>query len=130
VPSRAQELAADLAQELNRSRGARDAASRGGGGDAAAAARAGRSQHDQSPVAPVLFSAPSGQSVVSGLRPPDARNDLVALRHQLEQQISTAMGVPSAMLAEVCPARPAHLTRPAPDRASSLRAGRQIRCQS
>ena len=38
--------------------------------------------------------------MVSGLRPPDARNDLVAIKHELDQQISTAFGVPASMLSD------------------------------
>ena len=93
------ELAAQLANELNRARNQ----SGGGGGNAGpsnAASSLLRSRYDDLEVSPQLFAAPSGQSVVSGLRPPDARNDLVAIKHELDQQISTAFGVPASMLSD------------------------------
>lgn len=42
----------------------------------------------------------AGQTIVPGVRPPEARNDLVEVRAQLGQRVSTAFGVPSAFLNE------------------------------
>lgn len=47
-----------------------------------------------------LFCAPAGQSVVSGLRAPEARTDLTALVKQRIEQIAVAFSVPSALVSE------------------------------
>ncbi len=49
---------------------------------------------------PMLFASPNGQQVVSGVRPPDARSDLVELIRVVNDHIAAAMGVPASVIFE------------------------------
>ena len=89
-------LAARLAQELNRARQLvpRDADAVGADGQAA------RPVSIPPAEPPSLFAAPPGQSVVAGMRAPEARGDLVAVLREVERRIAGTLGVPPALLGE------------------------------
>ena len=62
------------------------------GGAAIGTSVSGGSAHVPPPVAPMLFAAPDRQQVVAGVRPPEARSDLVDLIRVVNDHIAASMG--------------------------------------
>ena len=56
--------------------------------------------HIPPPIPPQLFAAPDKQQVVPGVRPPEARSDLVDLMRVVNDHIAAAMGVPASVIFE------------------------------
>ena len=56
--------------------------------------------HVPPPVPPQLFAAPDRQQVVPGVRPPEARSDLVDLIRVVNDHVAAAMGVPASVIFE------------------------------
>ena len=52
------------------------------------------------PLPPNLFACPDRQQVVPGVRPPEARSDLVDLMRVVNDHIAAAMGVPASVIFE------------------------------
>jgi hypothetical protein len=53
--------------------------------------------HVPPPMPPQLFAAPERQQVVPGVKPPEARSDLVDLMRVVNDHIAAAMGVRSPL---------------------------------
>ena len=56
--------------------------------------------HVPPPLPPNLFACPDRQQVVPGVRPPEARSDLVDLMRVVNDHIAAAMGVPASVIFE------------------------------
>ena len=56
--------------------------------------------HVPPPVPPQLFACPERQQVVPGVRPPEARSDLVDLMRVVNDHIAAALGVPASVIFE------------------------------
>ena len=56
--------------------------------------------HVPPPMPPQLFACPDRQQVVPGVRPPEARSDLVDLMRVVNDHIAAAMGVPASVIFE------------------------------
>ena len=54
--------------------------------------------HVPPPMPPQLFACPERQQVVPGVRPPEARSDLVDLMRVVNDHIAAAMGVPASVI--------------------------------
>jgi len=63
-------------------------------------AASGGVTHLPPPMPPTLFTCPEKQQVVPGIRPPEARSDLVDLMRTVNDHISAAMGVPASVVFE------------------------------
>ena len=62
--------------------------------------RASAPSHVPPAQPPMLFASPNGQQIVPGVRPPDARSDLVDLIRVVNDHIAAAMGVPASVIFE------------------------------
>ena len=83
--------------------------------------------HVPPPLPPNLFACPDKQQVVPGVRPPEARSDLVDLMRVVNDHISAAMGVPASVIFEGARCAPSGLAPrttdgPAPAAQASSRA--------
>ena len=56
--------------------------------------------HVPPPLPPNLFACPDRQQVVPGVRPPEARSDLVDIMRCVNDHIAAAMGVPASVIFE------------------------------
>jgi hypothetical protein len=56
--------------------------------------------HVPPPMPPQLFAAPDRQQVVPGVKPPEARSDLVDIMRCVNDHIAAAMGVPASVIFE------------------------------
>ena len=56
--------------------------------------------HVPPPMPPQLFACPDRQQVVPGVRPPEARSDLVDLMRVVNDHIAAALGVPASVIFE------------------------------
>ena len=63
-------------------------------------AASGGVTHVPPPMPPQLFTCPERQQVVPGVRPPEARSDLVDLMRVVNDHIGAAMGVPASVIFE------------------------------
>ena len=63
-------------------------------------AASGGVTHVPPPMPPQLFTCPERQQVVPGVRPPEARSDLVDLMRVVNDHIAAAMGVPASVIFE------------------------------
>ena len=61
---------------------------------------AAQTAHVPPPLPPTLFAAPEKHQVVPGVRPPEARSDLVDLMRVVNDHIAAAMGVPASVIFE------------------------------
>jgi len=63
-------------------------------------AASGGVTHVPPPMPPQLFTCPERQQVVPGVRPPEARSDLVDLMRTINDHIAAALGVPASVIFE------------------------------
>ena len=82
----------------------------------------GAPAHVPPPMPPQLFACPDRQQVVPGVRPPEARSDLVDLIRVVNDHVAASMGVPASVIFEG--ARIAH-----PNRAWCATHGRCLPCR-
>ena len=54
--------------------------------------------HVPPPMPPQLFACPDRQQIVPGVKPPEARSDLVDLMRTINDHIAAAMGVPASVI--------------------------------
>ena len=87
-------LQAKMMQMINRLQTTNaDGTNRPGGASAVPA-------HVPPPMPPQLFACPDRQQVVPGVRPPEARSDLVELMRVVNDHIAASMGVPASVIFE------------------------------
>ena len=60
----------------------------------------GAPAHVPPPMPPQLFACPDRQQVVPGVKPPEARSDLVDLIRVVNDHVAAAMGVPASVIFE------------------------------
>ena len=89
-------MQARLMATINRMQTTNDVSGGAGGGGAATAIPT----HVPPALPPTLFAAPERQSVVPGVRPPEARSDLVDIIRVVNDHVAAAFGVPASIIFE------------------------------